>query len=143
MKPQAHAAWRLTVLALALLPAYGGPGHAANATASASARVTEAVALAPLLGAPVSINDLLAALRAPAGPRTGSVLLHLPDLGAGLALGLGAIAPAVVPGMREAIAGALTLPLSGTLQGELVAAVSLAGQPADSDGQASITVAFN
>jgi len=132
-----------TLLVLAL--AAGRPVDAASAGASVTARVTQSVVVQALLGAPLSINDILDALRAPAGPSTGSVLIRLAQIAPALTQGVAApgFVPDAAPGMQAALAGALTLPLSGTLQRELVAAVSLIGQEAGTDAQPSITVAFN
>ncbi|WP_144006527.1 hypothetical protein, partial [Pelomonas sp. KK5] len=57
-----------------LLPALaaGGPAGAAGARASASAQVIEPITVNSLLGAPVTLEGILAAWRAAqAGPQTG------------------------------------------------------------------------
>lgn len=111
------------------------PVGAANAMAQARATVVEAVSVSTLLGSPLSVNDILAALQAAAGPQTGSVSIRLAISGSPSPVQAG-------HGGGSAWALAEEAGEAGTLQRELVAAVSairheLAAEPP------SITVAFN
>ncbi len=123
-----------------------------SSTAQASARVVEGVSVIGLLGSPVNLADVLAALRSlAAGPNTGSRLIRIPSLvppddPAAPGFGLGSEA-----GMAEAMAGARLSAqpdaAAGLLEGSLAAAISLAREAPGSDaaesGPVTITVDFN
>ena len=66
------------LLAGVLLVADAAPG----ATARASATVLEPVVVRSWLGVPVSVQELLSAHHAPAGPATGDLVPALPQVGA-------------------------------------------------------------
>jgi hypothetical protein len=113
---------------------------AAGASATARVSVVEAISVPGILGAPISVNDVLLALQSSAaGPATGSRLIRL----------INAVAPADPsnlsvsdPGVSPAMAGALGVPDSaGTLEGDRAASVSLKGSAGEAP--VSITVAFN
>eukprot|EP01137_Pigoraptor_chileana_P010274 Opistho-2@59635 len=85
--PRMLGAAGVLVLALAPVAQVG----AASSIARAHATVVEAVNVSALLGAGVSIAEVLAALQGPAGPQTGSVLIRLTQL-----------APASLPALPSA-----------------------------------------
>lgn len=126
---------RMKVCALLLLGlATGRPVGATSAIAQARASVVEAVSVNRLLGSPLSVNEILDALRGPAGPNTGSVLVRLSSPSP---MALSGISPIASTSLTSNLDG-----IPGTLQGEPVAAVSTARADLAAEPP-SITVAFN
>ena len=131
----------------ALLAAAGwlcAPALAATATAQASATVVVPAPVNDWLGVPVSVQDLLLAQNAPAGPATGNLVPHVPGatIPAILRLPPAWIASAVDSRQGFGIdfaAGAALLP-----RGPAAAvSVAAAGTGGDGDAPLVITVAFN
>jgi hypothetical protein len=116
------------VLALAA----AGNALAAGAVARAGATVLEAVQVRDFIGAPVTVQDLLAAWHASAGPQTGLSPIRLPDL---------APPPQTFAGPESHA----TQVDPGLLQAGLVADISAISPPEHEDHVALlfITVAFN
>ncbi|MEO6280632.1 hypothetical protein [Roseateles sp.] len=135
-----------TLACLALLAAAPAPALAATGAARASAAVVEAVPINTWLGLAVSVQDLLRAQQAPAGPATGALVPRVPTgnppssmrlLPAWFAAALDAkssFAIDIVPS-----AGSALLPRG------MAAAVSAFAAATGGDGDAPlvITVAFN
>ena len=140
-----------TLCAAGLLCALMPPdaARAASAAAQASAMVVEAVPVRAWLGVPVSVQDLLLAQSAPAGPATGGLVPRVP----------GATPPAVLRALptwfagaveaRQAFgmeiassAGAALLP-RGPAAAVSVAAAAPQGGNGEGDWPLVITVAFN
>ena len=141
------------LLAVSLIAAGSGPSLAASATAQASAQVVEPVQVIGLLGTPLTLADVLAALQSViAGPNTGSRLIRLAAIAPPedpMASNLG-VSDREDSGVTEAMSNPVNGSAgAGTLQGALAAAVSVApgasrsGQGEGGGGPASITVAFN
>lgn len=157
-------------LALACLPMVGSSGpmpvSKSGAQANATAVILEPISINTVLGGLFSVAEVLAPLQGAASPSTGSVLIRLvntvPALVSSSGEGGASSLSLLVSMGRNADAGGmiamlneLLSPLSGgTLQRELVAAVSmtseapgLGGEPAQSaregDERVAIVVAFN
>lgn len=135
----------LGALGLALLGGAAAPATAAGALAQAGAHVVEAVPVSAWLGVPVSVQDLLGALDAPAGPATGGLVARVP----GPPPPLPRLLPPRVDGALESrqsfgidalpSAGAALLP-RGPAAAVSIAAAAGAG---DAAGPLVITIAFN
>ena len=119
-------------LSLALAPGHAG---AASATARVYANVVEPINVVELLGVPLSLAEVVAALQGAPGVNAGVLSIRL----------AGPLPPAVAPpgpdtsAQAAAIAAATRAGHSGVLLGGLAAAVSLSADGASP----SITVAFN
>jgi hypothetical protein len=83
MKPTAlPLPWRSAAPALlSMLLVAADAARSGDALARASASVVEPVAVTAWLGAPVSVQDLLQARDAPAGPATGALVPRVPATG--------------------------------------------------------------
>lgn len=141
----APARCRAAVLLSSALLLAGLPLDAAKSgttSISATATVVEAVKVLEVLGTPVSLGAVLAALNAPAGPQTGSALIRLvveaPVGLAGSARAFSLAGLALSSDGRAAVIDAG----SGVLHSGLAAAVSLAGANG-AQQPASLIVAFN
>lgn len=135
--------WRVGALALlgALLVA-ADAARSGSALAQAGARVVEPVAITAWLGTPVSVQDLLLARDAPAGPATGDLVPRTPAAGP----------PPLLPRLPAAT-------ILGAVESRTPFAVDMAQSPAllargpaaavsaaadhDGDSPLVITVAFN
>ncbi|MBI3349287.1 MAG: hypothetical protein HY020_19010 [Burkholderiales bacterium] len=120
------------------------PAGAASATAQAGAAVIEPVTVVAWLGVPISVQDLLLALDASAGPATGARVARVP----------GASPPASLRALPLWIAGALearqafgidmvAAAATALLPRGPAAAVSAAATGGDGEGPLIVTVAFN
>ncbi len=118
-----------------------GPVPAASATGQASAAVVLPVPVNAWLGTPVSVQDLLLAQDAPAGPATGSLVPQVPAVAAPLQTRMPPAWIADVLDGRAAFSIDM-VPGAGLLPQGPAASISAA---AHSDGQTplTITVAFN
>lgn len=156
-------------LALGWLPMAGSSGTTtasrSAAQATASAVILEPININNVLGGLFSVSEVLAPLQGMAGPSTGSVLIRLVNTVPAMVNSSGDAAPSLsllVSSGRSAEAGgmiamlnSLLAPFSGgTLQRELVAAVTMTpeaegpsgegGAPArEGDERVAIVVAFN
>lgn len=135
--------WRSAALALlSTLLVAADAARGSGALARASATVVEPVAVTAWLGAPVSVQDLLAARDAPAGPATGSLVPRVPANAAPplpprlpMALILGAV--------ESRAAFGLDLALDPGLLARGPAAAVVAAPEHDGDSPLVITVSFN
>lgn len=122
------------------------PALAAGAMARASAVVVEAVPVNAWLGNPVSVQDLLLALNAPAGPGTGALVPRLVVTAPPTAWRL---LPGWIAGALDARAAfgidSVPAPAAALLPPGLAASVSAFSATTGGDGDAPlvITVAFN
>jgi len=144
-QPAASATLGRLSLALGLLGGLPAPTLAAGAAARASVNVVEAVRVNAWLGVPVSVQDLLLAQNAPAGPGTGALVPRVP----------GPTPPAALRLLPPWITGALDAresfgidlvpaPDAAMLPRGLAAAVSAEAVDAGDGGPPLvITVAFN
>lgn len=120
------------------------PAGAASATAQAGANVVEAVPVIAWLGVPISVQDLLLALNAPAGPGTGARVARVPGAAAPTSPRTlpiwftGALEARQAFGIDMAATGGAALLPRGP-----AAAVSAAATGGDGEGPLIVTVAFN
>lgn len=157
--------------ALALLSPLGSSGPMptgkSTAQATASATVLEPISINGVLGGLFSVNEMLTPLQGAASPSTGSVLIRLVNtvpaivIGGGDGGGTSSLSLLLASGRTAdsggmiAMLNGLLAPLSGgTLQRDLVAAVTMTseatgltgepGQPVrEGDERVAIVVAFN
>ncbi|MDR7331857.1 hypothetical protein [Roseateles asaccharophilus] len=140
--PHPSPLWRVGLPALLALLLAADAARSGSAMAQASARVVEPVAITAWLGTPVSVQDLLLARDAPAGPATGDLVPRMPA----------ASPPPPLPRLPAAtILGAVEsrspfaidmAQSAGSLARGPAAAVSAAADH-DGDSPLVITVAFN
>ncbi|MFN3304910.1 MAG: hypothetical protein ACK44A_14485 [Roseateles sp.] len=135
--------WRSATLALlSTLLVAADADRSSGAVAQARATVVEPVAVTAWLGAPVSVQDLLAARDAPAGPATGNLVPRVPAQAAPplpprlpMAVILGAVESRSTFG--------LDLALDPGLLARGPAAAVIAAPDHDGDSPLVITVSFN
>ncbi|WP_457349826.1 hypothetical protein [Roseateles sp. P5_D6] len=122
---------------------------AASAAAQASAAVIVPVAVRAWLGVPVSVQDLLLARDAPAGPATGDLVVRVasgttPAILRALPLWIGsAVESRQAFGVDIVPAASAALLARGPAAAVSVAAALPAGEGGDGEGPLVITVAFN